>query len=388
MKAIPGKKTDVKDSEWICDLLAHGLLKPSFIPPPAQRQLRDLTRYRSQLVADRTQLINRLHKVLEDANLKLSAVASDVTGVSGRAILGRLLEGESDVSVLAGLARGKLMQKRTELERALTSRVAEHHRFLLIKQLAQLDFLDEQIEEFSAEIASRLGLEEPPSADNNTRPPELVDNEVNPQLAQASLSYQQQNEIDLELGSTDGLAQKQVEGDDTKAKPTPLSNNKAIALLDTIPGINQRIAEVLIAEIGLDMSRFPSAAHLASWAKLCPGNYESAGKRKSGRTGQGSRWLKQIMVEAAHGAMRTKETFVATQGRRFVVRLGKKKALIAMAHSLLVIVYHVLRKGTPYKELGSAYYDQRDSEAAKRRAVRKLEGLGYAVTLQAIEQAA
>lgn len=370
MKAIPGRKTDVKDSEWICDLLAHGLLKPSFIPPQPQRQLRDLTRYRSQLVADRTQLINRLHKVLEDANLKLSAVASDVTGVSARAILNKLLEGESDVSVLAALARGKLQNKRAELERALTGRVAPHHRFLLIKQLAQLDFLDEQISEFDAEIESRLKSQEPSSSSPEPSISSGAGTEEETHYREAS--SQPPNEV--------------AEGE--SGELPPLSYEKALELLDTIPGISRRIAEVFLAEVGLDMSRFASAAHLASWAKLCPGNYESAGKRKSGRTGQGSRWLKQALTEAAHGAMRTKDTFLSTQGRRFVVRLGKKKALVAVAHSILVIAYHLLSRQEVYADLGADYYNQRNQEAVKRRAVRKLESLGYQVSLQANQPAA
>ncbi len=285
MKAIPGKKTDVKDSEWICDLLAYGLLKPSFIPPQVQRQLRDLTRYRSQLVSDRTRLINRLHKVLEDANLKLSAVATDVTGVSGRAILARLLEGESDVSVLAGLARGKLLQKRNELERALTGRVAEHHRFLLIKQLAQLDFFDEQIEEFSTEIGRRLSLDIPP-APELTAPIEET-GEEDPGQVRATAITPNQNESEVAPGVAEkaNIVQSQAQ----------LSNEQAIGLLDTIPGINRRVAEVLIAEIGSD-TRISQCGPFSQLGQAVSGQLRKCGQTQKWANGSG-----QSLAQADYG---------------------------------------------------------------------------------------
>jgi transposase len=323
VKAVPGRKTDVKDAEWLADLLRHGLLRASFVPAAPQRELRDLTRYRTSLVRDRARHINRLQKVLEGANLKLSAVASDITGVSARAMLEELLAGESDPAVLANLARGRLREKRAELEAALTGRVGAHHRFLLAEHLSHLDYLEEAVERATAEIEERL------------RPFE-----------------------------------------------------DEVVRLDTIPGINRRTAQVLLAELGTDLGAFPSARHLASWAGLCPGNHESAGKRQSGRTRKGNGWLRQTLMEAAHGAARKKECYLSAQYRRLVRRIGRKKALVAVAHSILVIVYHVLTEQTEYVDLGANYFDEQDKAAVERSLVRRLERLGNEVVLKPKEQAA
>jgi len=317
IKAVPGRKTDVGDAEWIADLLRHGLVRGSFVPSAAQRQLRDLTRYRSTLVEERGRLVNRLQKVLEDANLKLAGVASDIMGKSARAMLEGLLAGETDPSRLAALAVGRLRAKRAQLEQALAGRVQPHHCFLLAEQLSHIDYLDEAIARFSAEIAARLQDYAP-----------------------------------------------------------------EIELLDTIPGVSRRVAEVLLAEIGADLHRFPTAHHLASWAGMCPGNNESAGKRKSGKTRKGSRWLRQVLVEAAQAAARGKHTYLGAQYRRLALRRGAKKAIIAVAHSLLVIAYHVLTRHEPYRELGANFFDERDRDSVQRRLVRRLERLGYQVALQ------
>jgi transposase len=323
IKAVPGRKTDVRDAEWIADLLQHGLLKPSFIPPSEQRELRDLTRYRSTLIAERSRTANRLQKVLEDANIKLASVTTDVLGMSGRDMLAAILEGETDSLVLAQLARGRLREKHEQLVRALAGRVRAHHRFLIAEHLSHIDYLDEAIERVSAQIEEQL------------RPFE-----------------------------------------------------EELARLDTIPGISRRAAEVLLAEIGADMSRFASAGHLASWAGMCPGNNESAGKRISGRTRKGSPWLRQVLVEAAHGASHTKNSYLSAQYRRLAARRGRKKALIAVGHSILVMAYYVLTRKETYQDLGGNYFDERERQAVERRLVRRLERLGYQVSLQPIGQAA
>jgi len=323
IKAVPGRKTDVKDAEWIAALLRHGLLKGSFIPPAPQRAVRELTRYRSSLVADRARILNRMQKVLEDANIKLGAVVTDLVGVSARSMLEALIAGQMASDALAELARGRMRQKCEVLAQALRGRFQPHHAFLIAEHLSHLDHLDEAIERVTAEIRDRLG------------------------------AFQ---------ALTD--------------------------LLDTIPGVNPRIAHVILAEIGPDMSRFPTAAHLASWAGMCPGNHESAGKRYSGKTRKGSKWLRQALMEAAHAAARTKNTYLAAQYRRLAARRGKKRAMVAVGHSILIIVYHVLKHREPYRELGGNYFDERDRQAVERRLVRRLQNLGYIVTLQPASQAA
>jgi transposase len=326
IKAVPGRKTDLKDAEWIADLLQHGLLRASFIPDRPQRELRDLTRTRTTFIDERTAAVNRLHKVLQDANIKLAGVATDVMGVSGRAILAALLEGTTDAALLAALAKGKLRTKREALERALQGRVTAHHRLLLTTHLAHIDFLDEEIARLSAEIAVRL----------------------------------QPVKDDLER-------------------------------LDTIPGVDRQTAEVIVAEIGLDMGRFPSPAHLASWAGMCPGNHESAGKRRGGKTRRGSRWLRRALVGAAHGAARTKSagrTGLAQRYRGLVVRRGKQKAAVAVGHHILLIVYHVLQRREEYQEVAPAALDERRRAQARQRAVSQLRHLGFEVTLTPHEPAA
>lgn len=318
IKAVPGRKTDVKDSEWIAELLQHGLLKASFIPPQSQRDWRDLTRYRTSLVQERVRIVNRLQKVLEDANLKLAGVATDVMGKSGRVMLEAILAGATDPEQLAELAKGRLRKKLPQLKQALNGRVREHHRFLLVEQLSHIDYLDEAIGRLSGEIAERL------------RP-----------------------------------FQAEIER------------------LDTIPGINRAIAEVLLAEIGPDMNRFPDAHHLASWAGMCPGHNESGGKRQSGKTRKGNRWLRQALIEAAHGASHTKDTYLSSQYRRLVGRRGKKRALVAVGHSLLVIAYHVLNRQATYVELGSNYFEQLHRCRLEQNLVQRLQKLGYTVTLEA-----
>lgn len=317
VKQVPGRKTDVRDCEWLADLLRHGLLKASFVPDRAQRELRELTRYRTSLVRERAAEANRVQKTLEGANLKLGDVASDPLGVSGRRMLAALIGGTTDPVALADLALGHLRAKLPQLERALAGRVGPHQRFLLAHQLAHLDDLDELIERLSAEIAERL------------RPVEAI-----------------------------------------------------VARLDAIPGVGRRTAEVLVAEVGTDPGRFPSAAHLASWAGMCPGNHESAGKRTGGRTRKGNRWLRTALVEAAHAAGHTKHTYLAAQYRRLAARRGVKKAVVAVGHSILTIVYHLLTRPEPYHDLGATYLDDRDRDRLQRRLVGRLETLGYKVNLE------
>jgi transposase len=346
VKQVPGRKTDVKDCEWVADLWRHGLLRPSFVPELPQRELRELTRLRTSRVRLRVSEANRLQKTLEAANLKLGAVASDVLGVSARAMLALLVAGEDDPAVLADLAQGKLRTKLPELERALTGRVGAHQRFLIGEHLVTIDELDAGIARLSAEIATRLTP--PPAPPDVLPPPE----ETPPTAA-------------VPVPATLGIAP----GDDV------------VARLDTIPGVGRITAEGLLAELGTDMTRFPSAAHLASWAGLCPGNNESAGKRRSGKTRKGSPWLRALLVEAAHGASRTTNTYLAARYHRIAARRGKKKAVVAVAHTILLIVYHLLRDGTSYHELGGNFYDERDRAAIERRLVRRLERLGNQVTL-------
>ncbi len=322
MKAVPGRKTDVKDCEWIAELLRHGLLRGSFVPDREQRELRELTRYRTSLIQERTAEVNRVQKTLEGANIKLASVASDVTGKSGREILAALVAGSADTAAMAELARGKLRNKLPELKQALTGKMATHQRFMLAEQLAHVDQLDETIGRLDAEIRERM------------RPFEGI-----------------------------------------------------IARLDAIPGVGRRIAEVIIAEVGTDLSRFLTAAHLASWAGMCPGNKESAGKRRSGKTRKGNSALRVALIEASHAAGHTKNTYLQAQYHRLVVRLGKKKAAVAVGHTIIVIVYHLIpNKDSFYQDLGAHYFDDRDRQRAKRRYVRGLEAMGYTVSLQPVPQ--
>lgn len=316
IKKMPGHKTDVSDAEWIADLLRHGLLKGSFIPARWQRALRDLTRYRTRLVAERSSEINRLQKVLEDANIKLASVATDIMGVSGRLILQQLLAGEDNPSLLAGLARGRLREKHALLEQALQGKVMAHHRFMLIQHLSHIDYLDEAIHTLDQEIAQQ------------THP------------------FEQQ-----------------------------------LAYWDQLPGVSRRIGEIILAEVGADLVQFPDAKHLASWAGLCPGNQRSAGKRQSGKTTRGSPWLRTALTEAAHGAARTKHSYYQTLYQRLAARRGKKRAAIAVAHSLLVTGYCLVTRQQDYHDLGPNYFDLRHPDTVKYRSVKRLEHLGYAVSL-------
>lgn len=316
IKRVPGRKTDVQDSEWLADLLQHGLLKASFIPPVEQRDRRDLTRQRTQLVRDRARVLNRIQKVLEGANIKLSSVVSEIDGVSSRAILGELVSDRLNPAQLEGLVHGQLRHKLPELQQALTGRVRAHHRFLLAQHLAHLDFLEEQIAAYGQEI-ERL-----------TAPFEAL-----------------------------------------------------VALLDTIPGVARTTAELILAEVGADLSRFPTAAHLASWAGLVPGNNESAGRRLSGTMRQGSQWLRVGLTQAAHAAARQKNNYLAALYHRLAGRRGKKRATMAVAHSILVIAYHIIQRGEPYKDLGSNYFDERQKSFTANRLTRRLEKLGYRVEI-------
>ena len=318
IKAVPGRKTDIKDAQWIGELLQHGLLRPSFIPPVPQRDLRDLTRHRSNFVRERVNLVNRVQKVLESANIKLGCVASDVLGVSGRAMLEAIVAGNSSPEVMAALAQGTLRQKQDLLVEALSGRVRPHQQFILAQLLSLIDSIDETIAQFDREI------------EEYCRPFE-----------------------------------------------------QAVELVDTIPGVARRTAEVIVSEIGTDMSRFPSAEHLAAWAGLAPGNYESGGKTLSASTRKGNRVLRTILVQSAHALARTK-TYLAAQYRRLSARRGKKRAAVAVAHSILVIAYHLISRQEPYRDLGADYFDQQRPESVKKRLVKRLEKLGYQVTLEPV----
>jgi transposase len=361
IKQVPGRKSDVRDCEWIADLLRHGLLKGSFVPDRKQRELRELTRYRTALVRERAAEQNRLHKTLEGANIKLASVASDLLGVSARQMLAALCAGQTDAPAMAQRARGRLREKLPLLEQALVGDFQPHQRFLVAEQLALIDYLEERIERVSAAIAQRLDPAPEP-------PPE---GEALPAAAAEEATEQAARREAL-------VAQPAA----ARAAAGELRLAEAVALLITIPGVQQRIAEVVIAEIGTDMRRFPSAGHLCSWAGLVPGLNESAGKRQGNKLRRGSPWLRAALVEGGHAASRSKGTYLAAQYQRLAARRGRKKAIVAVAHSILVIAYHLLRDGTSYEELGERYFDQRDRESLQRRYVRRLEELGCKVTVE------
>jgi len=343
---VPGRKTDVTDSEWLAELQLYGLLKASFVPAKPQRALRELTRYRTRLIQERVRVVNRVQKLLEGANIKLASVASDILGVSGRAMLAEIVAGSTDAAALADLARGRLRAKIPALERALTGRVDDHHRFLLAKQLAHIDFLDEQITDLETAIERQIATM-PPLSDEPEAP---MDADVTPPR----------------------------EPDDE-----PLTWTKAMFLLCSIPGVDFHTASVILAEIGLDMSQFPTAQHLAAWVGVAPGNHESAGKRYSGRTRKGNQALTSALVQAAWGAVRTKGTFLKARYHRLAARRGKKRAIVAIAHSMVVSIWHMLSRREPYRELGDDYLDGRKKEATVNYLTRRLEKLtGGAVRVE------
>jgi len=321
VKAVPGRKTDVRDCEWLADLLRHGLLRASFIPPIEIREIRELVRHRHTLVAVQTAVSNRILKVIESGNIKLAQVASDALGVSGRAMLRALSEGENDADKMAQMARGALREKEAQLRRALTGKLTRSQRFVLKELLRQLDETEAAIARVSQQI--------------------------------------------------------QLQTQENHCPFVP----EAVELLQTIPGVGERVAEAIISEIGVDMTRFPSDAHLSSWAGMCPGNNESAGKRKSGKTTKGSPYLRAALTQAAWAASHTKLTYLSAQYRRLASRRGKRKALVAVGHTILVISYHILKHKSGYRELGVDYFDRQNVESQRTRYIRKLAALGLKVTV-------
>ena len=317
LKQVPGRKSDIRDCQWIAQLLQHGLLKASFIPSRPQRELRDLTRHRTQLVEEKTRTSTRIEKVLEDANIKLGSVASEVMGVSGRAMIQALLEGEKDSAQIADLARRSLRGKIPELQKALEGHLTEHHRFLLRLLWKELTQQEALIAELEARIQERTRCFAP-----------------------------------------------------------------QIERLDGVPGVDRRVAEVVLAELGSDMNPFPTHRHLSAWAGMCPGNEESAGKRRKRRITPGNRWLKRTLVQAAWAATHTKNSYLASQYRRLAARRGKKRALVAVGHSILVILYYLLKEGRHYADLGNDFFDRLEPQRLTRYYVNRLQHLGHKVTLE------
>jgi transposase len=346
VKQVPGRKTDKNDARWLAKLMRYGLLHASFIPPRGQREWRELTRYRTKLVQERSREVNRVQGVLERANIKLAAVATDIMGVSGRAILAAVVEGRADPSTMAALAKGRLRNKLPVLEQALTGLVDAHHRRLLAMQLAHIDFLEEQIEALSAEITRCL------TDLSTTEPPEAPDGSV---------------------GAVVGGAER--------PPGTPISFSQAVIILDSMPGVDRRGAEVLVAEWGTDMARFGTASRLAAWTGVAPGNDESAGKQRSGKTRKGNRVLRTALTQLAHAAARTKGTYLSSLYQRLAARRGKKRAIIAVAHAMVVSAFHMLSRHEPYQELGSHYFDEQRRHQLVHRLTRRLEHLGYRVSL-------
>jgi transposase len=317
VKILPGRKTDVADAAWLAELLEHGLLRSSFVPPAAIRQLRDLTRYRKRLVQAHTAEVQRVQKTLEDAGIKLDSVAADVLGVSGRAMLAALVAGERDPEVLAELARGRLRTKLPQLRQALRGRFSDHHALLVRPALAHLEHLEGAIAALDTEV-------------------------------------------------------------DRVIAPFARARDR----LDTITGVGKRAAETIIAEVGVDMPVFPTAGHLASWAGRCPGNNLTGGKRRSGTPTRGNRWLGEVLTECAWAAARSRDTYLSAQYWRLARRIGKKKAAIAVGHSILVVAWHLLANDGDYQDLGGDYFVRRDADRARQRAVAQLQALGYRVVLE------
>jgi transposase len=318
VKNVPGRKTDTTDAQWLCQLLECGLLRASFVPPKPIRELRDLTRYRKALIRERASEANRLQKTLEDAGVKLSSVATDVLGVSGRLMLDALVSGTRDPEVLAELAKGTLRKKIPELERALAGEFKPHHTLIVSHVLAHLDYLDEAIATLTEEVEQRLA---------------------------------------------------------------PFAHKAE--LLTTITGVAKRNSQVILAELGPDMSRFPSDRHAASWVAICPGNDESAGKRRSGKTRRGNPYLRAALIESANAAARSKNTYLRAQYEQVKRRRGHKKAIVAVAHSILIAAYHVLNHEVPYQDLGGDYFTRRaDPARIAKRLVAQLQRLGHTVTLE------
>lgn len=320
IKRMPGRKTDMKDAEWIATLMQHGLLKASFIPNRQQRELRELVRYRQSLVQERSRFANRLQKVLEGTNIKLSSIATDLQGVSAQSILRALLDGQEDPKVLAGMARGRMRSKQEELERALEGKITPHHRFMMAELLTQLDFLDEQIVRMETQIEEQL------------------------------------------------------------AQMPPFQ--EAVQLLDTIPGVNSHLAILIVAETGVDMGRFPSDRHITAWAGVAPGNNETGGKQRSAKVRKGNKYLQSGLVLAAHAAARTKNTYLRSLYYRLAARRGKNRAAMAVGRTILQAAYHMLRRGEAYYELGPDYLDRLDRERTAKRLVKRLRSLGYDVLVK------
>ena len=318
VKRMPGRKTDLKDAEWLATLMQHGLLQRSFIPDRQQRELRELARYRLSLVQERSRFASRLQKVLEDTNIKLASVATDMQGVSAQAMIRALIQGEADPKVLAGLAKGRMRKKQAELERALVGQLTEHHRFMLSDLLDQLDVLDQQIAKIEGRIEEQLAQMPPFRA--------------------------------------------------------------AVILLDTLPGVDHQLAIAIVAEIGVDMSRFPSDRHITAWAGVAPGNNETGGKQRSGKTRKGNKYLRRALTLAAWGAVRSKRNYLRSQYYRLAARRGKPRAAMAVGRSILQAAYHMLLRGEPYQELGADYLDQLDRERTAKRLLKRLDILGYDIS--------